>query len=526
MAVYEIKSFIGGLSDSDDIGLEGAHKRGANLDIRKRTNSLSAGQALIDEGLHSSHSPSASVSPSLSVSSSASPSSSRSVSPTPSPSASASPSVSVSRSPSATPSFSTSPSPSPSGGITTVYKDLVLWFVKCSDGYTYEFGDTGYIYRRDSDGFVLQVYKDSGGKIKGAEEKPSSNGKRYIFWATDKVLKKKLIPGRADWNDAEVVDSNLDSADWHTMKQIGGGLKIANRDKLALVGYDDSYTNEALDLIPGNYAKTIVERNGRAIVGTYSPFNPTGGINGAIDTEYPLAQIGDDGDIYYANMADSMPAKSFPGGGKVNPGGVCNQVDQVNFFEWEETALSWIDKQTVGNMALFGVYGADEGHNGVYSYGRKRKNALFVLNLDYNLEVDEIGAIAHVNGKTLVSYRDGSDYGVKATDLTAKAEAVYEGLDSSTPVKKPIDVNVWKYAEIDMKPLPSGSWIQFYYKLDKDGDFIQARSADGLLNYNTADSKQAVFSISANAKILEPRVVLHPYGNESPEVLKIKLHFD
>lgn len=538
MSNFLIKSFRGGISPYEDKGLPGAFKFAKNADIRKVTDSFSANQALVEIGLLDySRSPSASQSPSTSVSSSASPSTSASASSTPSPSASASPSVSASLSASPTPSRSTSPSPSPSGGIDTVFQDLVLFWVNATDGFTYGFGSTGFIYRVDGDLSVVQIYHDANGKIKGAEEKPDANGKTYLYWATDKVLKRKELPGKSDWNDnpgsgdVQVVSSTLSSADWHTMKQIGGGLKIANRDTLALVGYDNSFTNEALDLIPGNYAKTIVERNGRAIIGTYNPFDPTGGINSAIDTEFPLAQVGDEGQVYFANMSDSMPSYVFPGGGKTNPGGVCNQVTQVNFFEWEENALSWIDKQSVGNMALFGVYGATSGKNGIYSLGRKTKSGQFVMNMEYELDVDEIGAITFVNGRVLASYQDGSDFGVKATDLNNKAEAVYEGLDLYAPIKKPIDITPFKTAEIFMKELPTGCWVEFWYRVDKDGEFVQAKTMDSsghleTTQFNTAGEQKVVFSIGTNGKIFEPKILIHPYGNTTPEIYSLMINFE
>jgi len=525
MAVYEITSFRGGISDWGDKGPPGAFKFGKNLDIRKETDSISANQALIDEGLDTGNSPSLSVSPSLSISRTPSSSPSASVSPTPSPSLSVSPSVSVSKSPSITESASISLSPSPSAGLTTVFEDLIRFFVKCSDGFTYGFGSTGHVYRRDSDGFWIWVYKDANGAIKGAEEKPSSTGNTYLYWATDRQLNRKKIPGLANWNDVEVVNNNLESADWHTMKQIGGALKICNRDMLALVGYDDSYTNEALDLIPGNIAKTIVERNGRSIIGTYKINDPDKGINSAIDSEYPLIQVGDDGYVYFANMSDSISVKRFPGGGKTNPGGVCNEIEQIEMFEWEETALSWIDKQSVGNLALFAVYGADTGRGGIYSYGRRNKNKPFVMNLEYQLDADELGAIVNINGVTLVSYRDGTDFGVKAVDLTLKAEAVWEGLDLKAPVKKPVNITKWTVAEAFMKPLPAGSYVQFWYKLNKTGEFIQANVADGNTNFSTADALKADFLVQGEGEIFEPKIVVHPIGNLTPEVYRLRINF-
>jgi hypothetical protein len=309
------------------------------------------------------------------------------------------------------------------------------------------------------------------------------------------------------------------------MREAGGALIIANKGKLALVGYDGSYSPEVLDLVPGNIAKTIVERNGRSIVGTARADNPNISINAAIDAEYPLAQVGDDGEVFFANMSDSIPVTRFPGGGKVNPGGVCNQVEQVNFFEWEQDASSWIDKQAVGNMAIFAVYDADTGYGGIYSLGRKRKNHPFVLNCDYQFDADELGAVAYVDGITLVSYQDGSDFGVKATDLNNKAEAVYEGLDFKAPIKKPVNITDWKYAEIFMKPLPSGTWVEFWYRIDKNGSFVRAKVTDGSVRFTTAGEKKAVFSITSPGTIFEKRFVIHPYGNTTPEIYRGWVHF-
>ena len=458
------------------------------------------------------------MSPSLSASASSSP--------TPSPSASVSPSASTSLSPSVTVSASISPSPSPTGGLTTVFEDLIRFFVKCTDGYTYGFGSTGCIYRRDSSSYWQRVYKDENGAIRGAEEKPSSSGKTYLYWATSTVLKRKPIPGQSDFNDTEIVAQNLLSQDWHTMRQVGGALMIANGPLLAMVGYDDSYTNEALDLIPGNIAKTIVERDGRTIIGTSRALDLTKSVNGAIDSEVPLVQVGDDGEIYFADGSSSLACKSFPGGGKVNPGGVCNETQQVNIFEWEQTALSWIDKQGVGNLALFAVYDADSGYGGIYSYGRKNKNSPFVLNLDQQLDADELGAICNVEGTTLVSYQDGTDFGVMAVDPDHKATGVYEGLDFKAPVKKPVNITNWKYAEIFCDPLVLHTSINFWYRMNKNGDWVQAKMGNDSVSFASTGEKKAVFLIQAEGEIFEPRIGLNPYINTSPQIHRLRVYFE
>lgn len=548
MGVFEINSSRGGLSDYEDKGTPGSFKHGANLDIRKLTDSISAGQALVDEGVtvqsnSPSRSPSASLSPSTSPSpspsfsrspsSSASPSHAAASSST-SPSASRSPSASVSQSASVSPSSSVSPSDSPSTGLDSVFRDLIMFFVKASDGFTYGFGNTGKIYKRNSDGYWTQVY-DAKSPIRGAEEKPSYGGKVYLEWATRTELHRKELPGSSSWNDVDAPGSvqgdtfpktNLGDYPWHTMKQVDGDVMIANGSFLAMSAYDDSYTNEALDLIPGNLAKTLIERNGRAVVGTYRAADPDKGVNGAVDAEVPLMQVGDDGELYYADFTNSICMKRFPGGGKVYPGGMVNKISQINVFDWEVDALSWIDKQSIGNMALMGVFGADSGKGGIYTFGRKYRNQPLTLNLEYQYDADEIGAVVDVNGTVLFSYRNGSEYGVKAVDSNNKATAIYEGLDLKSPYKKPAQLTQWTTAELFMKPLPSGCAVEFWYRVDKNGEFVQARTAStGNLQYTYATGKKAEFRINANGQIFEPRIKLIPYGNETAEVYRGRVAF-
>src|SRR3990167_1055715 len=533
MQTYTIKNFEGGISSWADRGIRGSAKFISNCDIRKTVDTLTCGQALEDEGLFdTSHSQSASVSQSASQSPSASSSKSHSPSlsnsPSLSPSASASKSASKSLSPSASasPSSSGSASLSPSAGLNNVFVDLILFFVKATDGATYGFGNAGNIYRRYSDGFTRNVYKDADGAIKGAIEKPSSTGATYLQWATGTSVKRKPLPGASDWSDVTEIANNLTGTDWHTMKQVGGANYIANGSKLALVGYDDSWTNEALDIIPGRLIKTIIERDGRAVEGTYPAGYPNKGVNGAIDCEYPLIQIGDDGNLFYADFSDTMPVKRFPGGGRVNPGGVANEVDQIEIFDWVFGADSWVDRQTLGNMSIWGVFDADTGKNGLYYYGRKNKEKPFTMNLEYALDVDEIGAVVNIDGTTIASYKDGDDFGVKAVDSTTKAQGTWEGLEYRTPIKKAEQITKFDRVEVFMDELPVGCSVYFYYQKNKSGDWVQAYTADGNQAFTSTGGKKAVFRIGAEMDIYEPRIIMTPSGNTTPEIFRIITYFE
>ena len=310
------------------------------------------------------------------------------------------------------------------------------------------------------------------------------------------------------------------------MKQIGGANYIANGSKLALVGYDDSWTNEALDIIPGRLIKTIIERNGRAVEGTYPAGYPNKGINGAIDCEYPLIQIGDDGNLFYADFNSSMPIKRFPGGGRVNPGGVANEVEEIEIFDWVFGADSWVDRQTLGNMSIWGVFDADIGKNGLYYYGRKNKEQPFTLNLEYLMEVDEIGAVVNVDGTTLASYRDGTDFGVRAVDPDIKAEGIWEGLEFRFPTKKAEQITRVSHVEVFMDLLPTGCSVYFYYQKNKSGTFVQAYTAEGGEAFTATNGKKATFRIGEEMDIFEPRIRMVSSGNTTAEIFRIVTYFE
>jgi len=419
-----------------------------------------------------------------------------------------------------------------------VFRDLIKFFVKASDGYTYGFGSAGYIYRRDADAFWQRVYKDPDGEIKGASEWFSSSGKAYLYWATNTTLHRKELPGQSDWNDVDAdagwPKQDLTPSDYHTMTEVGGTLLICNGPKMAYVNYNDYYTPDAVHLFESKLAKTLIERNNKAIIGTYSATDTGKGINGLIDAEIPLAQVGDEGQIFYGDMNDSVPMKALPGGGQVNPGGVTTLIEQSSLLSWdlmgpeeepEVTAIT--DVKTINNIALFAVYGADTGRGGIYSFGRKNKNHPFVLNLDYQIDADELGAVAVVDGTVMFSYQDGTEPGVKAVRQDYKATAYYESLEVPPNIKnKPSEIPVWKYAEVFCEPLPDGSNIAFQYKLNKTGDFITATNERGDSTFTAREETKAVFNIGETADIFEYRIILTPTGNSSPEVHRVKVFFD
>jgi hypothetical protein len=481
MPKYIIQNFDGGIADKENYGIRGSFKPGSrNLNIRGDRDGLTCNQALTDVT-------------------------------------------------------------APAEGFT----GLIDWFVPASDGNIYGFARNGRIYRFDNELNVTLVYTDTNGAIVGAWEWGLSNGKQYLFWATATRLNCKEIPGNATWSadiNANVVigantytypKTDLTSPATgfnHMMKGIGGGvgaLAICNDETLALVGYDGSYTTEILRFTPGNASKTLIQRGNNLLMGTKAKNQlvqsavflwdghdteeifgwddmkvlPVGDIKAMIDCEVPLL-VDEKGQVFYSDFSSSQPLFTFPGNGTVSPGGVTND----------------------SFMALFGVWG--NTYSGIYSYGRKNKNASLVPNLEYYIDCDEIGAIIKVSDLLLVSYKDGLSYGVKTIDFGNKATATYISTDLPKPAKYTFQKSpVWDAIVLHTDPLPQGCSISLKYRLNKTGDFLDANLEGGSTSFDTANAMQAVFFTKGLGEIAEFEVTLTPSGNDAPFVRSIEWYF-
>jgi len=362
-----------------------------------------------------------------------------------------------------------------------IVTDLIRFIIPCSDGNAYGFGDTGKIYKRKGTTWTLQ-YTDANGEIKGAYE---WNG--YLWWACDTEISRILVSEADDgtWN-ADVDhdwDVGLTAADWHTMLIASGALMICNDKFLALIDYaGPTFAAEALNLYPGNVAKCLDEDGIDVIIGTTDAGNAekgylqtwrtsalnwikkkkfaSKGVNALITTELMLAQCGIDGEVYFSDMVNKVPVFSFPGGGSAMPGGVSDK----------------------NGLAMFGISGNSSDKCGIYSYGRRRKNAYSALNLSYVGSHGKItgityGAVQMVDGTLLVAWKDSTTYGVDALSTSVKANGVYESLEWDR--KLPMTKKMFKQTKMVMKPLPAGCSIVFKYKINGETSWVTAKTVDG-----------------------------------------------
>lgn len=478
MRSFVIEKFNGGISDYEDRGLPGSYKFASNIDPRKRKDSISAGQALTDDlatgGLMN-------------------------------------------------------------GKVTTV--------ITASDGNSYWLLYNGRILKRTSAGVYSLVYTDADGGIVGGTESYNNVGDTFITWRTATKLHRKRILGtgytNVDWTDTDATvngqtypKTNLTSTTQGMMRWINGNLLGCNGNTLFFVGYDDSYSNEALVLIPGNVSKTLMESGLNVKIGANRldeqqksmvfvwdglslNYNdklqlPFANINAMIESEVSIVQFGSNGELYYFGDQSKLPVTSFPSGGQVDPEG-------VDLYK---------------GMVLFGVYGNGTGKTGIYSYGRKIKNSPFILNLEYQFDCDEINVVRLIGSDILFSYKSGSNYGVKKVDSTVKAsQAIIQSLDLKAPpeLQRLAEFN---QCVLTMAPLPANCSVELWRRIDKvetggDGNgWYQCNTQDLSTQFTTTNGKEATFLIGDKGKIIELMVKLNCSANTTPEIYKIQQFFN
>lgn len=490
MSTFIIKSYKGALADYENAGIYGSFKFGSGLDIRKRRDSLSAQQALVDD---------------LAVG---------------------------------------------------TFDAEVVAVVASADGNSYWGLANGKIYKRTSAGVYSLVYTDTDGVLTGMGEWVNDAGDTFLYWATLTKLHRKRLLGtgytNANWSDVDATvngqtypKTNLTSGTNHRMKPVNGVFLINNVNTMAFVGWDDSYTNNSLQLIPGNSAQDFIDTGLSAKIAanridtgessmlylwdTVSQnYNdkmplPFSNINALIETEIGIVQYGTNGELYFYGDQSKLPVTAFPGGGRVAVDGLENDA----------------------GLALLGSYGNGAGKTGIYTYGRRRKNADFVLNLDYPFDATTITSVKKIGSTILFAYKiTGSPtvYGVKKVSTTAKvAQAIYQSLDLRVPDELDRDAEFTK-VELKMAPLPEGCSVEVWRRIDKVESATAGAgvTADGWYRCNTEDVEsgakktaydspggtKATFLVGDRGSILELMVLLNTYQNSTPEVFKIKASFN
>jgi hypothetical protein len=233
---------------------------------------------------------------------------------------------------------------------------------------------------------------------------------------------------------------------------------------------------------------------------------------------------------------------------------------------WEQTALSWIDKNRIptptinaiidaelmlmsagttdlffsdmtnnlpvcslggkanpggvvedGGLALFGVFGGTD--SGIWSYGRTKKNESYTLNLEHYIDADEIGAICKIAGQRFLSYQKGATHAVRKVDTATYGNTEYYSLALTAPQES-------TFTSVDMVTgkIPIGCSIAIYYDLDDTGSWTQAFMAGDIATATSAQ-RDPTFLIGSYGRVFKLKVVLTPSGNTRPQISEIYINF-
>ena len=371
-----------------------------------------------------------------------------------------------------------------------------------SSGETFWFSYTsGKIWRRSTGGDWLLIYTTVGAGDDGCLGAAEYDG--YIYWATAESLHRipiglsgANIDTKAHWTThaAAGIDwkpfTNED-AEFHPMVVRGLRLFIGDGNYVSKVWDDDgthTFVAKALDIKTPLRIKTMIEFDIDLLIGTYvsdyvnkaeiirwdtyddeswqtDDTIEENGINAFIkDDNYVYAQCGKYGRIYFYDGARLIPYKRIPG-------------------DWSPTKYGEVYPQAVSTLLTIPVFGFSNGagnptEQGVYSFGSYSKDYTKVLDLSYPVSAGlsdiEVGAVLAVGADLLVSWYDGTNYGVDKLSYTAKYSSAY--IETMVLTVAEIRHFLKSILEIyaNYSKLPTGTGIGFKYKKKHEVAFSDA----------------------------------------------------
>ncbi len=404
------------------------------------------------------------------------------------------------------------------GGATI--KDKIIKIVPISQTKSYGFGDAGYIYKIDNE-VVTEINKDTNGKILDADYFYG-----YLYWTTAQKL------GRMKESDLSGYNQNfktLYNCDYHPIfiAPKSDQMFIGNDNFVAMLDSNGNINQDALDLFMGWSVRCLDLKKPELLIGAVShknaelftwdfisqdeSYNPVEGweerdINAiltAVGGQYLFTPTL----LYWFREGLVDLVKELPS--QVNPGAI---------DIWK-------------NKMIFGC------NNGVYSLHRRNRNYPLALNLEYtpspitlsnfSSKNIDIGAVLGRGDQVLVSWKDGTSYGLDILDNTAKAEALYEGLmfDSQRPEEK-----LFRHIKLVTKPLPKGCSVRVKYRMNDSDTWVAAKMEDKNTNddkeiYDRENGTKAIYTIEGQGENYQVRVELYPSGNNTPEILEIHNYF-
>jgi len=413
----------------------------------------------------------------------------------------------------------------------TTVDDFVKIMFVASNGSTYLFGSTnGKIWERESSGtYTLRHTAAPAAGAVGITGAFEDQG--YIYWITEKRIGRCATPAAGGAFAAPANDwATLTTSEtaYHHAIQLNLINYFANGKYISQVE-SGVFTENGLDLKPGVRVKCLAPYVTELLAGSFITENsnethcyrwntwslsftaddlvPDNGINCFLPTDnYVLVQAGNKGNFYvYTN--DRLEWQFRLPGDWLNKTALVHPGAAANF----------------NNMPLFGLsnVSSNPALQGVYSYGRRDPKYPNVLNLEYVISPNktasiEVGAICVVGSIILVSWKDGTTYGVDKLDTSLKYTAAY--LESRL-------ITIDRVNQTDAviracyRSLPAGTNITIKIKKDHAAAWSAALATklDATRQFIETTNKIGAFTT------LEVRVDFVVSSNDAPELERVEI---
>lgn len=415
-----------------------------------------------------------------------------------------------------------------------------------SSGETFWFSySDGKIWRRSTAGDWLLVHTTTpaagGAGCFGAMEYDG-----FIYWATESRLHRIPIANiatAANWTANATEDwatfANTDSA-FHPMVRMFNALYIGDAHYVAKVSgatgahaFEDGST--ILNLRSPNRIKTMTDYGIDILIGTFIHANvnscevlrwdaesetPTSrdqinenGINAFIrDDNYVYVQAGRAGSIYYYDGELLLPYKIIPG-------------------DWSPTKTAYVNPNSSATFQKKPIFGLSNIANnpclqGVYMLGSYSKDYNRVLDLSFPVSAGlsgiEIGSILVVGSDLIVSWYDGSNYGVDKLNWGAKYASAYLETGILTPLNaRNILKNVVKSNINYAKILPASCAMVARFKKKYEAGFTEMTVIDDTILVQ-GRVEERIDKIAA----LQMRFEFTVNANNAPEIESIDFDSD
>lgn len=237
---------------------------------------------------------------------------------------------------------------------------------------------------------------------------------------------------------------------------------------------------------------------------------PEVGINAFLPTDnFVIVNAGTKGNLYIYDGSTLDIYKQVKGDWSASDKALVHPQAVLNFNGLPLFGMSSI----IGNPTIMGIY----------SLGRTNRNYPYVLNCEYLLASRDIAnieifCITPIDNSFLVSWKNGSTYGIDRMDLTEKFNGAY----FTTRIIMPDRMALTNFSQIfsGYRRLPTGTLINF----EKSVNYQAFVPISDIRTDTKRNMRYSAIDIG-EATTLQARAILQTSGNDSPEmeITRIKI---